>query len=296
MRYSLFFQTQFPLNTCPFWWTSSCGFYARQLALAPPGDVAPAPNAPAADGGDPASRGSSGNADSTPPLPAAAKDTRASPLFASVDVSLVSLGLGPARPRELSSTSTQAYQTSSCTTYSTWNYMVYIVWNTFNADDVAAKETLLTQFASLSGATRNNVNCGTYARTPTGANSTILMCSEVTTPSSTSWFASPYGYAAIYVPSSYVTWATTWLMRNHDATNLNSYASYSLPFFVTPLSGCTFYDFEFWSVRSDNNTALFNYYPMTSPAAAFGSAAVGGVAGERITLTSTSCTMTGWNL
>ena len=107
------------------------------------------------------------------------------------------------------------------------------------------------------------------------------MCAEVTTIASTNWFAAPYGYAGIFVPTALLKWAATWLMRNHDASNLNSYAAFSLPFFVTPLSGCTFYDFEYWSTRSANNTVLFNYYPMTQPAAAFGSTAVGGTAGQR---------------
>ena len=199
MRYSLFLQKQFPLNTCPFWWTGNCGFGRRQLALAPP------------PGGDDA-------ASAPPPPPAAAskEDVDAAPgPLDSLDVSLVTLGLGPAQPRQLS-TSKQSYSTGSCAAYSSWNYMIYVVWNVQNADEVAAKDALLNQFALMASATRGAANCSTYARAPAGASGSILMCAEVTVPTNTSWFAAPYGYAGLYVPKAYITWAASWLMRNAD--------------------------------------------------------------------------------
>jgi hypothetical protein len=175
--------------------------------------------------------------------------------------------------------------------------MVYVVWNTQSADDMAAKETLLNQFASLAGVTRGaGGSCATYSRTPTGAGASIIMCTEVTASAPTNFFQWPYGYAAIYVPKTYLAWATAWLMRNHDYSALSTSASYSLPFFVTPLSGCALYDFDIWSLRSVNNTVPFNYYPLVSPAAAFATPRVGGNSSQRIALANaaSACTATGW--
>jgi hypothetical protein len=334
LRWSLFFEQQgFPFNTCPFWFQQVCGFYARRALAAPPpvlalpqpggGSVAGA-RAPAVAAASHAEKSAAG-ADAEESAAGADAEGAAAAGGAGADAgggvmallagepSLVLLSRGSragvsgggggaeAEPplgggRSLS-TSSVTYSTAACANSSTWQYMLYVVWNTQSADDLAAKETLLDQFALLAGVTRGaGGSCATYSRTPAGAGATIMMCTEVTASAPTNFFPWPFGYAAIYVPKAYLAWATAWLMRNHDYSALSSSASYSLPFFVTPLSGCTLYDFDIWSLRSANNTVPFNYYPLVSPAAAFATPRVGGNSSQRIVLANnlSACTATGW--
>ena len=256
LRWSIFFERQFPLNTCPFWFQSKCGFrreLGHSLDVMPrslvTGQKLPSAITEAFVDVEPVPvilerGGSSGRA-------------RAHARNLAVEADEESSG-----PRSLSSSSS-TYSTSSCTSYkSVTSYTLYVVWNTMNGDDLVAKEAILTRFAAMYGISRNAANCETYTRIPSSASTTApTMCTEVTSVGSTSWFPAPYGYAPINVPSSLFKMVLTWFMRNHDSTNLASSTSlplYSLPFFLVPNTGCAYYDFEHWSVRSDNNTINFN--------------------------------------
>ena len=258
LRWSVFFERQFPLNTCPFWFQTQCGF-RRELAhsdvprylvsgtnlLRPPSDFADVqPTRVFLERG-----GSSGRARAL---------ARGLPHVAESDGGIVRNARGLS-----SSSSSSSYTTSSCTSYAAvTSYTLYVVWNTKNGDDLVAKEAILARFATMWGVSRNAANCETYTRIPSIASTTApTMCTEVTSVGNTSWFPAPYGYAPINVPSGKFREILTWFMRNHDSTNLANSTSlplYSLPFFLVPNSGCAFYDFEHWSVRSDNNTVNFN--------------------------------------
>jgi len=262
---------QFPFNTCPFWFQSTCGF-RRNL-----NDVHALLPAP----------------------PAEFKSAVFSGALA-VEPVLIERGYGmreSAKARELSSTSTSSYSTASCTSYKNWAFTFFLIWNTQNADDVAAKELFLANFATQFSVTRNGGgSCANYIHSPSSTAATA-MCTEVTASANTNWFAWPYAYAPIYVTRAQFAFTMQWFMRNHDSTSLNSLSSFTLPFMVVPNSGCTFYDFEEWSIKSANFTVPLNYYPMLKPSLAFpGTAAVGGTSPDRIKMASTSCSMTGWKL
>jgi hypothetical protein len=203
------------------------------------------------------------------------------------DAALLSMGGPRARDendephlRSLAYSPTSIYSTASCLTYNNWaHFTAYIVWNPNDAYDMVAKEVILTKFASNFGVSRSAVDCNAYSSIPVGASTTtVQMCYEVTTvrdllllsfprcsitdfsslvfeqSSATNWFPYPYVYAPINVPLAMYKVVANWLMRNHDNPDLLpgvSLPDWSLNFFIVPNSGCRYYDFEKWSVRSD---------------------------------------------
>jgi hypothetical protein len=276
LRWSIFFQKQFPLSTCSFYFTAKCGFRRRLDAL-------------------------------TTPLPSVAMPAGATRLVGEPQLVIMShdtTGRANA-PRALaSSASSSTYSTSSCTSYANVaSYTLFIIWNKNVYDDKYAKEKILAQFATVMGATRNSVSCATYTRVPStfSATGNPIMCTEVNTDSTTNWFAAPYGYAPVIVPKAKFKLVLTWIMRNHDNFNMLSGAtaseSYGLPYMMVPNTGCTFLDFNQWSIRSPNFTVPMNLYPMQNPYAAFGSGTtVGTSVGDRVKPTSTTCTLSGWRI
>jgi len=271
LRWSLVLaRTQHPFNTCPFWFQSFCGFRRRNLNSVE--DLTPITNMIA-----PGSQ---------------------------VDEVILERG----RSGRGLSTSTSSYTTASCSSWTSTgttsggftSYSFFLVWNTVNADEVAAKELFLAKFASVFGVTRGaGGDCANYAHKPSGASSSILMCTEVSTSSSKNWFPAPYGYANIFVPNDKLAAVSWYFMRNHDNANMNSITTFQLHFFIIPNTGCTYYDFEEWSAKSPNNTIAYNYYPMTTTGAAeiFSTTVTTNTdKADKITMSSTSCTVTGWNI
>lgn len=261
-------RVQSPFNSCPYWFTG-CAQYSSPLTV---------------------------SYRSLRPLPPGVEE--------------VVLERGRPVERMLASSSKSSYSTASCSAWSSSTpgfstYTFFVLWNTLNGDDVKSKEVFLTSFAtafSALGAIRNSQSCANYNHTHGGAvSSSIVMCTEVNGPSPKNWFPSPYGYAAIIVPATYFDLVLPYIMQGHFEWTLQAQTSFitagiNLHYFIVPNSGCTYYDFEKWSAKSVNNTIPFNYYPMLNPATVFRTAAVGGVTPDKIAMSSTSCTVSGWKL
>jgi len=169
-------QRQFPLNTCPFWFQSTCGFRrsshsAAALAL--------------------------GEAEAEVQAAGAAVDE-------------------PNRRRATTTSncySTTSCTPSSG--QPSWNVIIYIVYNSLSSSETSAATSfnsfLSTYIQTITGSAAASVDCSGYQAGATL--STIGICASATTTDSKGWFGYPYVGKGVFVPYSYVAKMVPFFMR-----------------------------------------------------------------------------------
>jgi len=247
-------QRQFPLNTCPFWFQSSCGF-----------------------------RRSAHSADALA-LGEAEAETQAA------DVRTA--GAAVEEPhRRRASTTTNCYSTTSCTPTSglpSWNVIIYIVYNTASTSETTAASTfvtyLKTYIQTLTGSSAStSLDCSGYQA---GASlSTIGLCSTTTTSDSKGWFQYPYVGQGVFVPYSYVSQLVPFFMRYRQSDLIGT----TLSWYVQPITGCPWYSWTKWAAWAVNNTVAINTYPLLNTQTVYGTASVPATVSGDVTVVGTSC-------
>ena len=228
---------QFPLNTCPFWFQSDCGF--RRSA----------------------------------PAPAVTSHSR----------------------QLLTNTATSVSSTADCSDYTTWNQMVYLLYNSADTDETSAASTfqgyLATYLTNVKGSTvsQNDCDCSGYQA---GASLTDLcMCAYSTTVASSDWFQAPYVAVGVFVPEAHTAKVINFFQRYRTADQIGT----TLGWRVVPISNCPYYSFTKWSAWSVNTTTMVNPYPLLNPTDAFtvSDTATGGTTSDSVAMTPTaSCDST----